>query len=114
MRLLSPVCLVLACGIALGQEKADKATRLLPIPVVQLDRKEPVTYEKDGRAIGFAYYAPTAMTDQTWYLYWIAVDRTVQARGRRPSGSCLGCHLISCYRPSGGHASIRVCGPLEA
>ena len=40
-----------------------------------------VTYEKDGRAIGFAYYAPTAMTDQTWYLYWIAVDRTVQARG---------------------------------
>src|SRR5262245_37858899 len=25
-----------------------------------------VTYEKDGRPIGFAYYAPTAMTDQTW------------------------------------------------
>src|SRR5437868_250222 len=31
--------------------------------------------------IGFAYYAPTAMTDNTWYLYWIAVSKQVQARG---------------------------------
>jgi ribosomal protein S18 acetylase RimI-like enzyme len=40
-----------------------------------------VTFEQDGRPIGFAYYAPAAMTDRTWYLYWIAVDRTIQARG---------------------------------
>jgi ribosomal protein S18 acetylase RimI-like enzyme len=40
-----------------------------------------VCYEQDGRVIGFAYYAPTAMTDNTWYLYWIAVSKQVQARG---------------------------------
>jgi ribosomal protein S18 acetylase RimI-like enzyme len=40
-----------------------------------------VTYEKDGKVIGFAYYAPTAMTDRTWHLYWIAVSKRIQARG---------------------------------
>src|SRR5262249_26033010 len=40
-----------------------------------------VSYEQDGRLIGFAYYAPAAMTDRTWYLYWIAVSKQVQARG---------------------------------
>jgi GNAT superfamily N-acetyltransferase len=40
-----------------------------------------VTCEQDGRIIGFAYYAPAAMTDRTWYLYWIAVGKQLQARG---------------------------------
>jgi ribosomal protein S18 acetylase RimI-like enzyme len=40
-----------------------------------------VTLEEDGRIIAFAYYAPAAMTDRTWYLYWIAVRIGVQARG---------------------------------
>src|SRR5438105_4572645 len=40
-----------------------------------------VSYEQDGQVIGFAYYAPAAMTDRTWYLYWIAVSRQIQARG---------------------------------
>jgi GNAT superfamily N-acetyltransferase len=40
-----------------------------------------VTYAQDGRPIGFAYYAPAAMTDRTWYLYWIAVDKATHARG---------------------------------
>ena len=40
-----------------------------------------MTLEQDGRPIGFAYYAPAAMTDRTWYLYWIAVAKTIQARG---------------------------------
>jgi ribosomal protein S18 acetylase RimI-like enzyme len=40
-----------------------------------------ITYEKDGQIIGFAYYAPAAMTDRTWYLYWIAVSKQTQARG---------------------------------
>jgi ribosomal protein S18 acetylase RimI-like enzyme len=40
-----------------------------------------VTYEQDGRPVGFAYYAPAAMTDRTWYLYWIAVSKHTQARG---------------------------------
>ena len=40
-----------------------------------------VTYENDGQIIGFAYYAPAAMTDHTWYLYWIAVTKKTQAKG---------------------------------
>jgi ribosomal protein S18 acetylase RimI-like enzyme len=40
-----------------------------------------VTYEEHGRILGYAYYAPAAMTDRTWYLYWIAVTRDIQAKG---------------------------------
>lgn len=40
-----------------------------------------VTGEADGAVVGFAYYAPAAMTDRTWYLYWIAVRKQLQARG---------------------------------
>lgn len=40
-----------------------------------------VTFEHAGQVAGFAYYAPAAMTDRTWYLYWIAVSKQVQARG---------------------------------
>jgi ribosomal protein S18 acetylase RimI-like enzyme len=40
-----------------------------------------ITYEDQGKAIGFAYYAPAAMTVRTWYLYWIAVSKQIQAKG---------------------------------
>ena len=40
-----------------------------------------VTALEAGAIAGFAYYAPAAMTDRTWYLYWIAVRKGVQARG---------------------------------
>jgi GNAT superfamily N-acetyltransferase len=40
-----------------------------------------VTGEQHGQAIAFAYFAPAAMTDRTWYLYWIAVDKELQAHG---------------------------------
>ena len=40
-----------------------------------------IIWEQDGRVTGFAYYAPAAMTDRTWYLYWIAVARQLQAQG---------------------------------
>jgi ribosomal protein S18 acetylase RimI-like enzyme len=40
-----------------------------------------VAYEAEGRLLGFAYYAVTSMTDRTWYLWWIAVDKRTQARG---------------------------------
>ncbi|MGL6094987.1 MAG: GNAT family N-acetyltransferase [Fimbriiglobus sp.] len=37
----------------------------------------------DGtRPAGFAYFAPTAMTDRTWELWWIAVVPTRQRGGR--------------------------------
>jgi ribosomal protein S18 acetylase RimI-like enzyme len=40
-----------------------------------------VTFEDEGRILGYAYYAPAAMTDRTWYLYWIAVKRDIHAKG---------------------------------
>src|SRR5258708_6315405 len=40
-----------------------------------------VSYELEGRLLGFAYYAPDAMTDRTWSLYWIAVEKETQAKG---------------------------------
>ena len=40
-----------------------------------------VTYELEGNPIGFAYFAPTPMTDGTWHLYWIFVDVVTQAKG---------------------------------
>ena len=40
-----------------------------------------VTLERDGTPVGFAYFAPTVMTDRTWHLYWIFVSKTVQSRG---------------------------------
>jgi GNAT superfamily N-acetyltransferase len=40
-----------------------------------------VTFEKDGHILGYAYFAPAAMTDRTWYLYWIAVTKDTQAKG---------------------------------
>src|SRR5689334_14312814 len=48
------VALVLAgllAAVAPAQEKQDRAARLLPIPAVALDRKDPVTYEKDVEPI---------------------------------------------------------------
>jgi ribosomal protein S18 acetylase RimI-like enzyme len=39
------------------------------------------TLERDGQVAGFAYHAPAAMTDRSWYLYWIAVDRRFQSLG---------------------------------
>ncbi len=46
-----------------------------------------VTYRDSCRPQGFAYFAPAAMTDRTWYLYWIAVDPAYQAQG-------IGKHLM--------------------
>jgi GNAT superfamily N-acetyltransferase len=40
-----------------------------------------VTYFENDQPIGFAYYAPADMADRTWYLYWIAVSKKIQAKG---------------------------------
>lgn len=40
-----------------------------------------VVAEDGGRVVGYAYYAPDVMTDRTWYLYWIAVAKDIQAKG---------------------------------
>jgi ribosomal protein S18 acetylase RimI-like enzyme len=44
-------------------------------------RHQCVTYEENGKVLGFAYFAPAEMTDRTWYLYWIAVQKQTQAKG---------------------------------
>jgi ribosomal protein S18 acetylase RimI-like enzyme len=38
-------------------------------------------WEEDGHPLGFVYFAPTAMTDRTWELWWIAVSTDRQGRG---------------------------------
>ncbi len=58
-----------------------------------------ITCEEDGKVIGFAYYAPTVMTDGTWYLYWIFVDKQTQAKG---VGSKLLHYVEEDIRQSGG------------
>src|SRR5258708_9631376 len=40
-----------------------------------------VNYEIHGKTIGFAYFAPTPMTDQTWHLHWIFVEKQTHAKG---------------------------------
>lgn len=40
-----------------------------------------LTDEVNGEAVGFVYFAPAAMTDRTWYLWWIVVGKQAQARG---------------------------------
>ncbi len=57
------------------------------------------TCEQDGRVAGFAYYAPAAMTEQTWYLYWIAVSKQIQARG---IGAALLGHAEAEIQQAGG------------
>lgn len=39
------------------------------------------TWEEGGTPVGFVYLAPTAMTDRTWELWWIAVDVRRQGQG---------------------------------
>lgn len=58
-----------------------------------------ITCERENHIIGFAYYAPAAMTDRTWYLYWIAVARRTQARG---VGSAMLHHVEDDIRRSQG------------
>jgi GNAT superfamily N-acetyltransferase len=40
-----------------------------------------VAFDAGARPSGFAYYAPTPMTDRTWELWWIVVGKSEQAHG---------------------------------
>jgi ribosomal protein S18 acetylase RimI-like enzyme len=40
-----------------------------------------VVSEREGKILGYAYYAPDVMTDRSWYLYWIAVVKDSQGQG---------------------------------
>lgn len=58
-----------------------------------------VTLEGAGRPLGFAYYAPASMTDNSWYLYWIAVAKAGQGSG---AGGQLLRHAEDDMRQRGG------------
>ncbi|HKA06481.1 MAG TPA: GNAT family N-acetyltransferase [Gemmataceae bacterium] len=62
-----------------------------------------ITYESDGRPIGFAYYAPTEMTDRAWHLFWIFVDRGTQSKGL---GARIIRHIEDEIRATGGRVLI--------
>lgn len=40
-----------------------------------------ITAEENGTILGFAYFAPAAMTERAWYLWWIVVRKDTQAKG---------------------------------
>src|SRR5262249_12798666 len=58
-----------------------------------------VTDEEHGTILGYAYYAPTPMTDRTWHLFWIAVTKETQAKG---VGGKLLRHVEEAIRKAGG------------
>jgi ribosomal protein S18 acetylase RimI-like enzyme len=60
-----------------------------------------VTAEQGGRVVGFAYIAPAAMTERTWYLYWIAVTRELHGQG-------LGSQLLRHCEEAIRHAAGRI------
>lgn len=52
-----------------------------------------------GRAEGFVYFAPAAMTVGTWYIWWIVVARSLHGRG---IGSTLLRHAEEAARQAQG------------
>jgi GNAT superfamily N-acetyltransferase len=59
------------------------------------------TWEEGGSPVGFVYLAPTAMTDRTWELWWIAVDVRRQGQG-------LGAKLLAAVEDAVRSASGRL------
>jgi ribosomal protein S18 acetylase RimI-like enzyme len=62
-----------------------------------------ITYERDGKVVGFAYFAPVEMTDNTWCLWWIVVARPTQAAG---IGGTLLRNVESEVRKAGGRLLV--------
>jgi GNAT superfamily N-acetyltransferase len=70
-----------------------------------------VTDEQEGRPIGFAYFIPAAMTDRTWDLWWIVVDKRIQAKG---VGGRLLHHVEEAIRADGGRLLVLDTSSLPA
>ncbi|MBY0232555.1 MAG: GNAT family N-acetyltransferase [Gemmataceae bacterium] len=45
------------------------------------DEHAAIVLEEGGAILGYAYYAPDIMTDRSWHLYWIAVEKGGQGKG---------------------------------
>jgi GNAT superfamily N-acetyltransferase len=62
-----------------------------------------VTCVQEDVPIGFAYFAPASMTDRTWDLWWIVVNKHVQAKG---VGGRLLRHVEETIRQEGGRLLV--------
>ena len=40
-----------------------------------------VTQTDGEKAVGFAYFAQAAMTDKTWHIWWIAINKKLHGKG---------------------------------
>jgi ribosomal protein S18 acetylase RimI-like enzyme len=58
-----------------------------------------ISYEHLGELAGFAYFAPSAMAERVWYLYWIAVDQSLHSQG---IGTALLSDTEEAIRAAGG------------
>jgi GNAT superfamily N-acetyltransferase len=61
----------------------DVALELIDADLSDADQEDYHVYVADlmGRPVGYACFGPTAATEGTYDLYWIAVDPTVQNQG---------------------------------
>ena len=71
------------------------------------DGHKAVTYEQDEKPIGFAYYAPTAMTDRTWHLYWIFVDKQTHGKAQRKESHDVNCESGHRHQDEGPQQRVR-------
>src|SRR5262245_55426685 len=79
-----PALVALTKGTDLFQEldlDALEAVLAAYFAYAQAEGHRCFTDEVHGQVIGFVYFAPTAMTVQTWYLWWIVVGKQTQAQG---------------------------------
>lgn len=70
-----------------------------------------ITAVHDGKPIGFAYYAPIEMTDNSWILYWIVVGKAIQAKG---TGTMLLHYVEEAIARSGGRLFLIETSALPA
>lgn len=58
-----------------------------------------VAPDETGRPLGFIQFSPAAITEGTWYVYWIAVAKAAHGRG---IGAMLLDHAEATIRRDGG------------
>jgi ribosomal protein S18 acetylase RimI-like enzyme len=63
--------------------EVDVALELVDAALAEPERGDYrfVLFERDERVLGYACYGPTPMTDGTFDLYWLVIDRAVRRTG---------------------------------
>jgi GNAT superfamily N-acetyltransferase len=62
----------LDCAVELAEDRLQKGTK---------SEYNFLFAEMDGRVVGYACYGPIALTEGSYDLYWIAVDKAMQGHG---------------------------------